>query len=68
MGCEQRAESLRERERRLLADPEASLESIHTTVWERSAVAIDLAADAGLSTIDQCRVVVPRLPANQNKR
>lgn len=60
MKCEQRAECLRDRERRLLADPQASLESIRMTVWERSAVANDLAADAGLSTIDDCRVVVPR--------
>lgn len=65
MRSEQRAECLRERERRLLADPQASLDSIRTTVWERCAVANDLTADAGLSTIDECRVVVPRQAAKK---
>lgn len=68
MSPDQRAENLRDREQRLLADPTASIDAIRTTVWERSAVAIDLAADAGLSTIENCRVVVARRPANKSKR
>lgn len=68
MSSEKSAACLRDRERRLLADPTASLESIRTTVWERSAVANDLAAEAGLTTIDKCRLVVPRLTAKRKQR
>lgn len=54
------AECLMGCERRLLSDPKASLKDIRETVLASSAKAMALAIDAGLSTADQCRVVVPR--------
>lgn len=59
---------LRVRERRLLSDPNRSLEEIRHTVIETSFVAERMVRDAGLDTLDRCRLVVPHLSKTRSRR
>lgn len=59
---------LRVRERRLLSDPSRSLDEIRLTVIETSFIAERMVRDAGLETLERCRLVVPHLSTTRSRR